>query len=148
MAKPEKYIRRPASPVVRYALHLSNKDVPATKRSLSLLFTLASAGVLRARNANQLTFIFTEVEEVLSPEDTDFLEVRGHVTACRTSSVAGKPVTNTLTLAELIAEFEHLKGLAGASPTGSVPPCSFFFGANSDLPLLNHSLNVWETENC
>lgn len=147
--KPMKYRRRERSPITRYARHLSSKDAQASKRALTLLYTLACAGALRARNARQLTFVFAEVEDLISEEDSNFLEVRGHVTACRTAQVAGEPVVNVWgSLEELLKEWNRFtKVLKECHTNSGLPSCAFYFRAQSDLPPLHGEIDTWETDN-
>lgn len=96
--------RRLTNPITRYDIKSAKPQ--ACNESLRLLWILVSNKVLRMRNDECLTFLFCEVESVLSTADTDYLENRG-IVACRTTAAAGSKATcSANSLSELLT---HLK---------------------------------------
>jgi len=89
------------------------------------------------RNSNTLTFIFSEVEEILSQEETDYLELRG-VRAMRTVASAGK---TCLCEASNHAELQEM--LRTMKAEGKFPSDEAFFSSRSSLPDLQ-PLEEWE----
>lgn len=80
--------RNPNSPITRYELANTQKKISA--KALKVLFKLHDNNALRMRNERTLTFVFSEAESILTPEESDYLEKTCKVTACRTTSAAGE----------------------------------------------------------